>query len=92
VQRGLSIKDNVIVILQVAFNRVANLQMLVSPVLEYRKINKSTNCVDDVFCTWVVISTSVYEFTKVSLIMLSHNFRHCEILSDLFGNTELIQP
>jgi poly-beta-hydroxyalkanoate depolymerase len=56
-QRRLSVKDYVIIILEMAFNYVVVLKMSVSPVLENRKIDETSICPLDELCSWPCVSS-----------------------------------
>jgi hypothetical protein len=90
-QRGLSVKDNEVVVLQMSLDSVANFEMLIGTILQDRKVDIASNSVDDVLGAWMVVGTSVYKFSKVGLVVFSDDFWYCQVLRNLFRHTQLIE-
>jgi hypothetical protein len=91
-QRWLSVEDDIVVVVQMTLNHVANLQVLVSSVLEDSKVGVAACSILDVLGTGPVVSSSINKLSQVLLIMLSDHFRDCKVHGNLNWNSKLVQP
>jgi hypothetical protein len=91
-QGGLPVEDNIVVVLQMAFNCVPDLQMLVSSVWKHCQVNAPAVGTLDVFCSWPVSSAPIDKLPQVVLVVLSHNLWDRHVNCDFLWDTKLIEP
>jgi len=90
-ERGLSVEDDIVVIIQVALDCVANLQMLVRAVLQNSQVNVASVDSLDVLCTGPVVSSAIDQSPQSLLVVLGDDLGHGQVHSDLQRHSELIQ-
>ena len=90
-ERGLSVEDDIIVVVQMSLNCVADFQMLISPVLQDGEVNVSTIDSFDVLSAGPVVSTSVNQGLQVLNVVDCDDFRHCEIHRNLNRHSKLVK-
>lgn len=90
VQRWLSVKHDIVTVLDVSFNFVTNLDVGVGAVLQTRQVNLFLIVADDVLCTWPILWSILDEFFKFIVVVWSHSLWEGEVPCDLIWNTKLV--
>ena len=89
-QRGLSVEDDIVVIVQVTLDGVAYLEVLICAILKDCEIDIAAINTFDVLGTGPVVSTAINQSLQVLIVVLGDDLWHCEVHSDLNGHSKLV--
>ena len=91
VQRGLPIEQDVVTILKVSLDFVADFQVDVRAVAQHAQINLPLIVADDVLGTWPLAWTVDNEGSELVNVLSSHNLRHSQAHCDHVRHSQLVK-